>query len=169
MKIMKTSAKSNAKKAAKKVAKKTAKKSAKSLAAKAIHVQQDKVHLVGVEALRVLLVKDGDGWFAQGLEIDYAAAGSTVEEAKKNFETGLELTVHEHLRVHGTISRFLTVAPPDAWQEFFALKTSDACLKQSFTTVQIHQLDSADEEICAPQRLPFDRIAFIEPEHAMAA
>lgn len=123
---------------------------------------EDGMHVVGLGALRVLLTQDDGGWFAQGLEVDYAAAGLTVEEAKANFALGLELTIHEHLKVHGAIRRFLVPAPAEAWAEFFELSTSKECLKQTFTTIQLHQVEGA-----AKAKIPFDNISFLrssEPE-----
>jgi hypothetical protein len=96
----------------------TIRKRAKKLPpAEAVHLEyKDGVHhIVGLGNIRVLLMPDGDGWFAQGLEIDYAAQGDTKEDAKKEFEDGLESMVQEHLRVHGHISKLLTVAPPEVW------------------------------------------------------
>ena len=72
-------------------------------------------HVVGLGNIRVLLLPDGGAWFAQGLEIDYAAQGETLEEAKKEFEDGLEAMVQEHIRVHGNIRKLLQVAPNEMW------------------------------------------------------
>jgi hypothetical protein len=90
---------------------------AKPIIAKAIHLEHKdgEHHVVGLGNIRVLLLPDGSGWFAQGLEIDYAAQGETLEEAKKEFEDGLEAMVHEHIRVHGDIKFLLQVAPNDIW------------------------------------------------------
>jgi predicted HicB family RNase H-like nuclease len=45
--------------------------------------------------LNVSIEKDGDGYFAQAIEIDYAGCGMTIEEAKKNFLEGLILTLQK--------------------------------------------------------------------------
>ena len=92
-------------------------KAAKNKVAEAIHLEhEDGVHhIVGLGNIRVLLLPDGDGFFAQGLEIDYGAQGDTLEEAKKEFEEGLEALVQEHLRVYGGIKALLQVAPNDIW------------------------------------------------------
>src|SRR5665213_1188256 len=73
-------------------------------------------HIVGIGNIRVILIPDGNRWFAQGLEIDYAAQGNSVSEAKKQFEDGLTATIEEHLRVYGNIDKVLRVAPNEAWQ-----------------------------------------------------
>ncbi|MBZ5609803.1 MAG: hypothetical protein LAP38_16195 [Acidobacteriia bacterium] len=98
--------------------KKTPKASvAKPAKAGAIHLKHKdgEHHVVGLGNIRVLLLPDGSGWFAQGLEIDYAAQGESLEEAKKEFEDGLEAMVHEHIRVHGDIKQLLQVAPNEIW------------------------------------------------------
>ncbi|MEP7353047.1 MAG: hypothetical protein ABI824_07425 [Acidobacteriota bacterium] len=79
----------------------------------AIHVadQSQGNHAVVVWNLSVLILPDEDGWFAQGLEINYGAQGDTLEEAQQNFQAGLKATIHQHLRVHGNIERILTFAP----------------------------------------------------------
>jgi hypothetical protein len=128
--------------------------------AEALHMQNGNQHIVGVKSLRVLLSKDDGAWFAQGLEIDYASAGETVYQVKKNFEDGLEKTIAEHLKLHGTIERLLKPAPADAWNEFYSTKST--IHKQKFTTVQFHDL----EESVVPSQsdpFPFEEIEFLEP------
>lgn len=130
----------------------------KETVAEAIHAQDGDDHVVTVSHLRVMLSKDDTGWFAQGLEIDYAAAGADMEETKKNFETGFFKTVHEHLELHGSIEKLLIVAPQEAWAEFFK-KPKDS-VAQSFSCFQFH---SIIEGLSLPKNFefPFDRIAFI--------
>jgi predicted RNase H-like HicB family nuclease len=72
-------------------------------------------HVVGLGNIRVLLLPDDGAWYAQGLDIDYAVQGETLEEAKKEFEEGLDAMVHEHIRVYGNIKRMLKVAPDEMW------------------------------------------------------
>lgn len=134
------------------------KKTMKSVT-EAIHAKKGDEHLFGVKALHVLIIKDGDGWFAQGLEIDYASAGSSVAEAKKTFETGLEKTVHEHLIMHGGIEKLLKVAPQEAWEEYN--KTQPDCLKTAYSAVQFHTVKN--------KTLPFTGIQFIEQIEQLAA
>ena len=56
-------------------------------------------------------------WFAQGLEIDYAAQGSSFEDVRKNFENGLMLTIGSYLKTYGDLQRLLVVAPDEVWKE----------------------------------------------------
>jgi hypothetical protein len=76
-------------------------------------------HVVGIGNLRVLLIPDDSAWFAQGLEIDYAVQGETIEDAKEQFEVGLEATIQEHLRVYGNIDALLQLAPAEAWKMLY--------------------------------------------------
>lgn len=72
-------------------------------------------NIVGFGNIRVLLMPDGDGWFAQGLEIDYAAQGGSLSQAKREFEDGLEATIHAHLQKNGHINALLKIAPNEVW------------------------------------------------------
>ena len=107
-------------------------------AAMAIHAAHEdgEHHIVGLGNIRVLLMPDGDGFYAQGLEIDYAAQGDTLEDAKKEFEDGLEATVEEHLRVHGNINRLLQVAPNEAWN----MATKQNVQLRRYTQITHHYL-----------------------------
>ena len=61
------------------------------------------LHAAAVKALHVHLLQDGNGWFAQGMQIDYSACGETLDEVKHNFAHGLCLTINEHLLMYGHI------------------------------------------------------------------
>ena len=67
--------------------------------------------------IRVLLIPEDGGWFAQGLEIDYAAQGDTIRGAKKEFEDGLEAAVDAHLKKNGTVTALLHPAPFEVWKQ----------------------------------------------------
>lgn len=111
-------------------------------------------HIVGIGDLRVVIVPDGDFWFAQGLEIDYAVQGSSESEVKKNFENGLEATVEAHLRIHGTIEGLLQVAPPEVWKEFLG---DPAGKRKMYSQITSHVLQ---------EKLPFDGINYLVAEAA---
>ena len=114
-------------------------------------------HAVVVNDLRVMLLKDGESWFAQGLELDYASAGATVDEAKKNFEVGFAKTVREHLVMYGNLSKFIQVAPQETWQEFFNAPPETKHMVMS--SVQVHDLvEESDLDV----KLPFGNILFIQ-------
>lgn len=154
------------KKTVKKVTKKVQSKAALT---SAVHLQHGNNHVVGVDALTVLLTKDGSCWFAQGLQIDYASSGASVDEAKANFEQGLMLTIREHLKVHGHIKNFLKVAPQEAWDEYFSAKASTECQKQKFTTVQSHRITVDAAQPAITTGFPFKEVTFVEMPQAAAA
>jgi hypothetical protein len=83
----------------------------------AVHSTDGKTHIVGIGNLRVIICHESDAWFAQGLEIDYAASGHSVEEVKKNFEKGLKGTIDLNIKMHCDIEHFLKVAPQNVWRE----------------------------------------------------
>lgn len=137
----------------------------KTVGASAHHAHVGDHHAVGVLSLRVLLVEDTSGWFAQGLDIDYAASGLTVDEVKKSFEVGFCATVHEHLVMHGSIDRLLKPADQDVWKEFYESRKG-----LQFSCIQLHSL----AEDCDSQEtleLPFDSIQFMQkaPPKKLAA
>jgi len=92
-------------------------KQSETPSATAFHAGDGESHVVGIGYLRVILCNDGKYWFAQGLEIDYAANGKTQKEVKANFENGLEATIDQHLKVYGNIDKILVPAPKEIWQE----------------------------------------------------
>ena len=119
---------------------------------KALHrAEESGTHAAGIGNLRVVLVPDENFWFAQGLEIDYAAQGDSLEDAQENFQDGLSATIHEHLRVYGTIAGMLRIAPQEAW---------DLLLKAGAKPHPVRQVSfPAAEDV----PLPFDNIQFIGP------
>ena len=46
-------------------------------------------NLADLIPLRVFVLKDGDAWFAQGVDVDYFANGVTKREVENNFKDGL--------------------------------------------------------------------------------
>jgi len=115
--------------------------------AKAFHLSHDEFDCVGIGKLQVVISRDEKGWFAQGLEIDYAAAGPTLAKVKKNFEKGLRGTIHLHLKMYETIDKLLSPAPKKVWKEnYWADK------HYTFTQVSFHS------------DIPkLDKIVFYEP------
>ena len=52
------------------------------------HLQKESQHLVTIGALRVLITEEVDGlWSAQGIEIDFAACGVSLEDVQRRFES----------------------------------------------------------------------------------
>jgi len=111
-------------------------------------------HIVGIGDLRVVIVPDGDLWFAQGLEIDYAVQGTSESDVKTKFEYGLEATVNQHLMIHGTIDGLLKVAPPEVWKEFLG---DPAGKKRWYSQITSHVLQ---------EQLPFEGINYLVAQAA---
>jgi hypothetical protein len=122
--------------------------------------------VVGLRDLRVVIVEESENvWFAQGLEIDYAVQGSSLNDVKKNFETGLCATIHENLRIYGNIERILKVAPQSVWKEM--VFNPSRTLKR-FSSVSFHNIsENLKCDIDIPKvDLPFDSMQFIESRQA---
>lgn len=130
----------------------------------ALHAHDGNDHLVAVSALRVMLLEDSSGWFAQGLEIDYAASGASVDEVKTNFENGFAATMREHLTMYGNIEKFLSPAGKEAWDEFYHPPINT--VQQSFSCVNYCKLAVA--KAFDGVQLPFDTLAFISRESQSA-
>jgi hypothetical protein len=137
--------------------KKTKKK--KINTALAIHGKaKDGTNLVGIGNIRVFIVNEENSWFAQALEIDYAAQGKSLADVKKNFENGFVATIHEHLKVFGTITKLLKPAPQEVWAEVFS----------SGKKVKFYSQFSSHYNL--PEALPFSGLDFYsDPETAKDA
>jgi len=114
--------------------------------------KEGSAHIVGFGNLRVVITNDDGSWFAQALEIDYAAQGKSMEDVKKRFEHGLAVTIDEHLKIYGSIKMLLQPAPPEVWVELL----EHAKLAKRFSQISIH----------VHQALPFEGIDYFEPEAA---
>ncbi|MBM3814743.1 MAG: hypothetical protein FJW20_24220 [Acidimicrobiia bacterium] len=123
----------------------------KAVAPTAIHAKHadGTHHLVTLANIRVVIVPDEGSWFAQGLDIDYAAQGETVPKARKNFEIGLRATINHHLKVYGHLTHFIKVAPPAICQHL--LLASSAQFK-SFSQISAHEIHEA---------APFNNIEYL--------
>jgi hypothetical protein len=115
-----------------------------------LELSREETHLVKVGALRVLIHPDGDGWYAQGIEIDYAATGGSVDEVKHNFEIGLARTIDLHLERWGTVKNLLKFAPPSEWEELLGGQG------YKFSMTITHQVSTVSEKI------PFQSIAYLQ-------
>lgn len=137
-----------------------------NVGAEALHVSDGQVHAVGLRHLKVLLSQEGGHWFAQGLEIDYAASGATEDDVKKRFEDGLAATIRAHLQLRGNILELLKIAPQPEWARFFEAAANKGA-QQLFSTVQFCPVNKEIEE------MPFDALAFVssmaKPREQLAA
>jgi len=120
-------------------------------AATAFHRKsEDSTHIVGIGNLRVVILQDGNVWFAQGLEIDYAAQAESLAKVKKAFEDGLSKTVHENLRAYGSIEHLLKPAPTEIWKEVLSAGTQF----KRYSQITMHRN--------LQQNLPFKAIDYLQ-------
>jgi hypothetical protein len=134
---------------------KTKNKTAKRSKATALHISANdgKLHGVAIRNLHVLLMKEGDFWVAQGLDLDYVVQGDSIEEAKRNFQVGLEATVDLNLRMFGNIESLVMSHPPsEALLEAAQHKDSIAL----YTQVTTHDIGPKSQKA-----LPFDGVRFL--------
>jgi len=66
----------------------------------------------------VLIGRDGEQYFALGVDIDYAAGGATEHETRENFRHGLKRTLELNIERYGTADRFCKPAPQYEIDEF---------------------------------------------------
>jgi hypothetical protein len=127
---------------------------AKGGEATAKHYKEGAHDLVEIGDLRVLVMQDGDWWFAQGLEIDCSAQGKSEEDVKEAFVQSLVATSHAYLAELGSIQKFLRPAPPEVLRDLVGAGVK-GMLKVS--TLTAHEL-----EPIKPVRevLPFSGITF---------
>jgi len=97
------------------------------------------LHGVALQYIRVVIVPDGPAWFAQGIDIDYASQGATVEEAKTNFEKGLRATIDQHLRVYRHIRGILQLAPPEILANLLIDSSAQYRLYSQVSAHDIHE------------------------------
>ena len=115
-----------------------------------------KTKTLGVLDLQVILAQDGpDSWVAQAIEIDYAAAGTTLEDAKSRFEKGFKATIHEHMNSFGNLKNFVVSAPGDVWFDLL-LKFNGAM--HLYSQVEVH--DFMPETIGCAEVFPFKAIDY---------
>ncbi len=120
-------------------------------------------HAVGFLNLHVLIVPDGRHYFAQCQEIDYAAQGTDMENAKKNFEDGFVATVHHHLTMFGSIAKMLE---PIATGQWFDLLNSTKGMEFSVTQTSLHHV--LKEAASAAFPYPYTGIKYMQALGAAA-
>lgn len=134
------------------------KKGKQGLTAIAFHGKTEDGSIVGMLNLRVVVIPDGQMWFARGLEIDYAASGTSIEDVKKGFQEGLYATVDEHLKVYGDIEKLLKPAPLEVWKELYHSRSEG--IRFRFSQVAFHERFQAV--------LPFGGIEYLQSERVAA-
>ena len=94
-----------------------------------------KTAIVGILGLQVVLAKDGSAWVAQGIELDYAAAGTSEEDVKKRFEDGLFGTIQQHLNRFGNLANLLIPAQAEVWLDLLKLQPDSLY----YSSVSVHR------------------------------
>jgi hypothetical protein len=129
---------------------KLSKKKGGHVSAVAVHGKaKDGTAIVGIGNIRVFIAKYENHWFAQALEIDYAAQGNSLNDVKESFEEGFCATIHEHLKIFGNIEKLLKPAPPEVWAEVFG----------SGSKLRLYSQLSFHRNL--PSMLPFSGVDFI--------
>jgi len=120
--------------------------------ATAAHVQtKDDKHAV-VLSLHVMVEQNGATWFAQGVELDYASAGSSMDDVQDRFARGLRSTIEANLKRHNSIERLLKYAPVAVREQF----------KASAMAFELNLVSSFDLADNLPSSFPFHRLVFAE-------
>jgi hypothetical protein len=127
-------------------------RAAKDRSPMAIHGSKGDSHIVGFGNIKVIVCEDDGIWFAQGLDIDYAAEGTSLRNVQENFQTGLAATVRLHLQAFSTIENLLVPAPTEVWKEL-------TNIGKHFKFTQIKTYDFSDE---MKSQMPYSGIDFIE-------
>lgn len=123
-----------------------------------IGTEGKKTALVGIFNLQVILAPDGDSWIAQALELDYAAAGDNLEDAKRHFESGLLATLQEHFRIFGDLDKFLERKP--ARENLLSLMKIKA-KAEYYSQVSMHEYELPPE--FGDVQFPFANIRYYSP------
>lgn len=85
---------------------------------------------VEIQDLKVWVFRRGDFWIAHGLDIDYVAAGESLDQAKMNFEAGLGGTILINLERFGHLDQVLRPAPPEvhlSWRRWMHRRNASLC------------------------------------------
>ena len=82
------------------------------------------------------------------MQIDYVVQGDSIEEAKKNFEYGLEETIDLNLRMYQNIEGLLFSAPSEVLRE--AAREKDTRSLKLYSQMTMHAIGAKSQ-----QSLPF--------------
>jgi hypothetical protein len=121
------------------------------------HIKQKhakfEAHFVAVWNLRVWVTEENGWFFAQGLEVDYAAQGSSLEEVMEIFHEGFVRSIDAHLREHGNVRAFLKPVSAEILMEFNAHKGDSKPVR----TMSLHVTETKQ-----PAEVPTTNIDFYE-------
>lgn len=114
----------------------------------------DGSHLVEIHALKVLLLQEGRHWIAQGLDLDYAAAGESIADAKQRFSEGLLQTICAHIKKNESLEALIRPAPREYWQLYYRT--------QRTLETSVQELPDSHSELAGV----FKKLAFLQPTAA---
>jgi hypothetical protein len=100
-------------------------------------------HICEITELRVLIVPEGNQFFAQGIDIDYATCGDSIDDVQHRFERGLMMTISANLQRFGSIDRMCHKAPAEVEKEW-----EEGADQYTFSSRSIHTVleDAGDED-----------------------
>jgi hypothetical protein len=70
--------------------------------------------------LTIIIIPDGDLWYAQSKEWNYSCLGEDTIKLRANFRRGLELTVAHQLKTFGQVT--FEPTGPREWQDLCLIK-----------------------------------------------
>jgi hypothetical protein len=129
--------------------------------AEAVHASNGNQHAIFLKSLRVIIVKDGDMYFAQSMDISYAASGDSLKNAQDNFERGLSATLKAHLEAFGNIDQIMQTPPAEEWANL--LKCDHGAYE--LTTISQHTILGCQSF----ESLPYTNIEYLDCEEREAA
>lgn len=120
-------------------------------------ISDDGQHRIAIDGLRVWLFQEDGQWIAQGIDIDYAVSGETVERAREMFEFGLCLTLVENIRRYGSIERFVSKRVPKDIEDGWLRAIEQHRLHDDPVDFRVpkDELDAPQEEYGVPPRVLF--------------
>lgn len=129
--------------------------------AQALHTTNGNQHSVIFKSLRVIIVKDGETFFAQSIDISYAASGDSLKNVQDNFERGLSATLKAHLEAFGNIDQIMQTPPAEEWANL--LKCDHGAY--DLTTISQHTIQGCQSF----ESLPYTNIEYLDCEEREAA
>lgn len=109
--------------------------------------------IVGIFDLQVLIVRESDGWVAQGLEIDYAVCGTSLDDVRSRFQRGLSATIQAHFGRFGSLDGLLQPTPTPVWADLARAQPKPQ--EWLFTSVSVHDFIGPEANA-----IPFTRIKY---------
>ena len=113
---------------------------------------------VACSRLNVVLKRDDEFWYAQGVQIDYVAQGVNIEDVQAKFVEGLAETLLLHAQRFGSVEKVLRWAPESEWKDE---------LHNEHYRVSFHAFDDNETRQLA-ELLPFSGVLYSIPQSQAA-